>query len=84
VHRAGHCSFTPAETITAARTLLNRLRTGHWDDDALSPADLNAQATALGPAYNIFSTGSTPTATPPAFLRYRPTPYLRPFDLPAW
>ncbi len=85
VHRAGHCSFTPAETITAAQTLLNRLRTGHWDDDALSPADLNAQATALGPAYNIFSTGSTPSlATAPAFLRYRPTPYLRPFDLPAW
>jgi hypothetical protein len=84
VHRAGHCSFTPAETITAAQTLLNRLRTGHWDD-VLSPADLNAQAAALGPAYNIFSTGSTPpVATAPAFLRYRPTPYLRPFDLPAW
>jgi pimeloyl-ACP methyl ester carboxylesterase len=84
VHRAGHCAFTPAETITAAQTLLNRLSTGHWNDEALTPADLNAKAAALGPAYNIFSTGSAVSPTEPAFLRYRPTPYLRPFDLPAW
>jgi len=84
VDRAGHCAFTPAETITAAQTLLNRLSTGHWNDEALTPADLNAEAAALGPAYNIFSTGSAVSPTAPAFLRYRPTPYLRPFDLPAW
>ena len=53
VHRAGHCAFTPAETITAAQTLLNRLNTGRWDLAALRPARLNAQATALGPSYNI-------------------------------
>jgi pimeloyl-ACP methyl ester carboxylesterase len=82
VDRAGHCAFTPAETITAAQTLLNRLSTGHWNDEALTPADLNAKAAALGPAYNIFSTGSAVSPTAPAFLRYRPTPYLRPFDLP--
>jgi hypothetical protein len=84
VDRAGHCAFTPAETITAARTLLNRLSTGRWNDEALTPAGLNAQAAALGPAYNIFSTGSAVSPTAPAFLRYRPAPYLRPFDLPAW
>jgi len=84
VDRAGHCAFTPAETIIAAQTLLNRLGTGHWNDEALTPADLNAEAAALGPAYNIFSTGSAVSPTAPAFLRYRPTPYLRPFDLPAW
>jgi len=84
VHRAGHCAFTPAETITAAQTLLNRLDTGRWDGDALSPGALNAQATALGPAYNIFGSGATVSAAGPAFLRYEPTPYLRPFDLPAW
>ena len=80
VHRAGHCAFTPAETITAAQTLLNRLDTGRWDGDALSPGALNAQATALGPAYNIFGSGATVSATAPAFLRYQPTPYLRPFE----
>ena len=36
VHRAGHCAFTPAETITAAQTLLNRLNTGRWDLAALA------------------------------------------------
>ena len=84
VHRAGHCAFTPAETITAARTLLNRLDTGRWDDDALRPDALNAQATALGPAYNVFGGGATVAAAAPAFLRYQPTPSLRPFNLPAW
>jgi pimeloyl-ACP methyl ester carboxylesterase len=91
VHRAGHCAFTPAETITAAQTLLNRLATGHWSQQALQPASLNAAAAGLGPAYNIFTAqGPTcPTGTPvdgvcataPAFLRFRPDRYLRPFDL---
>ena len=65
VHRAGHCAFTPAETITAAQTLLNRLNTGRWDLAALSPARLNAQATALGPSYNIYSAGSSIVPTRP-------------------
>src|ERR1700731_287613 len=30
VSRAGHCTFTPAETIAAVGTLLNRVETGHW------------------------------------------------------
>jgi hypothetical protein len=77
VNRAGHCAFTPAETITAAQTLLNRLSTGHWN--VPSPAGLNAEATALGPAYNVF-TGATNVA--PAFISYTPARYLRPFDLP--
>ena len=81
VHRAGHCAFTPAETITAVQTLVNRLDTGRWDLSALDPASLNAQTAALGPQYNIFEVGTTIKPTAPAFLRYRPTPYLRPFDL---
>src|SRR5262249_56209547 len=28
VHRAGHCAFTPAETITAVQALVSRLDTG--------------------------------------------------------
>jgi pimeloyl-ACP methyl ester carboxylesterase len=91
VHRAGHCAFTPAETITAAQALLSRLATGHWDFGALQPASMNAAAAALGPGYNVFATpsgGTCPTQpgaavcpTPPAFTRFRPPPYLRPFDL---
>jgi pimeloyl-ACP methyl ester carboxylesterase len=79
VNRAGHCAFTPAETITAVQTLLNRLSTGHWN--VPSPAGLNAEAAALGPQYNIFAVSGLPQATPPAFISYTPAPYLRPFDL---
>jgi hypothetical protein len=55
--------------------------TGRWDRSALDPASLNAQAAALGPQFNIFQVGTAVVPTPPAFLRYRPAPYLRPFDL---
>jgi pimeloyl-ACP methyl ester carboxylesterase len=78
VARAGHCAFTPAETITAVQTLLNRLDTGHWGD--LDPAALNSEAFALGPDYNVY-TGATSEVLP-AFTSYQPAPYLRPFDLP--
>jgi len=76
VHRAGHCTFTPAETVTAVQTLENRLATGRWH--VPSPAAMNAQAAALGPQLNIFTGG---VATPPAFIRYSPAVYLRPFNL---
>jgi pimeloyl-ACP methyl ester carboxylesterase len=81
VQRAGHCAFTPAETITAAQVLLNRLHSGHWDSSALTPANLNSQAAALGPGYNIYSASGGIVATAPAFVSYRPAPYLRPYDL---
>jgi pimeloyl-ACP methyl ester carboxylesterase len=82
VSRAGHCAFTPAETITAAQTLLNRLAAGHWNDQALQPANLNGNAAALGPGYDVFtSSDGSLVATPPAFVSYRPFPYPRPFDL---
>jgi len=82
VHRAGHCQFSPAETITAVDRLLNRLNTGKWTD--LKAADLNQDAAALGPANIIFVT--TPQgvviAVPanPAFFEFKPSQYLRPFD----
>jgi pimeloyl-ACP methyl ester carboxylesterase len=81
VQRAGHCAFTPAETITAAQVLLNRLHSGHWDSSALSPANLNSQAAALGPDDNIYTSGGAIVPTAPAFVSYRPAPYLRPYDL---
>ena len=82
VHRAGHCAFTPAETITAARTLLHRLDTGFWTGHGLRPATLNAGAAALGPEFNIFSVSSQVVPTPPAFINFHPAPYLRPFTIP--
>jgi len=82
VHRAGHCAFTPAETITAARTLLNRLDTGFWTGQGLRPAALNAQAAALGPQFNIFSVNGQVVPVPPAFINFHPAKYLRPFTIP--
>src|SRR6201992_3900012 len=84
VHRAGHCAFTPAETITAVQTLIQRLNTGHWNYGALTPGQLNAAAASLGPSYNIFTSGSSVVATAPEFTRYQPPVYLRPFDLSPW
>jgi pimeloyl-ACP methyl ester carboxylesterase len=79
IDRAGHCAFTPAETIAAVGKLIDRLDTGRWHEP--TAADLNAAATALGPAFNIFASGTTVVATPPAFIDFIPGPYLRPFDL---
>jgi pimeloyl-ACP methyl ester carboxylesterase len=82
VARAGHCAFTPAETITAVQTLENRLYTGRWHVPA--PAAMNAEASALGPQYNIYSLSGTVYPTAPAFTSYTPARYLRPFDLRSW
>jgi len=70
VHRAGHCTFTPAEKLTAFGTLIHRLDTGKWGNST-NPALLNKQAASFGTSLNPL---------PPAFLSYTPTPFLRPFD----
>jgi pimeloyl-ACP methyl ester carboxylesterase len=82
VHRAGHCAFTPAETLTAFQTLIQRLDTGRWDD-ATNPGLMNQEATALGPNLNVFPSpfpSGKLIPTPPAFLNFEPTVFLRPFD----
>jgi hypothetical protein len=71
VSRAGHCTFTPAETIAAFLALIHRVNTGAWGDST-SPSELNAAAAALGHAYNI---------APPSYVGFTPTPFLRPYDL---
>lgn len=68
VHRAGHCTFTPAETVTALVNLIQRLDTGRWPD--LSPDVLDAEAVALGPL----------NVAPPSFIKFAPARFLRPFD----
>jgi hypothetical protein len=81
VHRASHCTFTPAETLTAFQTLIHRLDTGKWEDTT-NPDLMNQEAAALGPNLNVlpepFPTG-TLTPTPPAFLNFQSTLFLRPY-----
>ena len=74
VHRAGHCTFTPAETITAFQSLVLRLDRGDWG--SLGPNRLNQQASALGPQYNVFN--GQPVG--PEYLRYNAPEFLREFD----
>jgi pimeloyl-ACP methyl ester carboxylesterase len=78
VDRAGHCAFTPAETIAAVQTLINRLDSGRWQD--VDATDLNNAATALGPGFNIFGTPQGVVPVPPAYIKFDPSRYLRPFD----
>ena len=61
VNRAGHCAFTPAETITAVQTLENRISTGQWN--VPSPAAMNAEAAALGASHNNPPTTSSRAAS---------------------
>jgi len=77
VHRAGHCAFTEAETITAAQLSVDRLDRGNWDEAALQPAALNQRASALGPRYAIGPHGA---GASPAFFTWTSAPFLRPFD----
>ena len=78
VARAGHCAFTPAETIAAVQTLLARLEMGRWPD--INASALNTAALSTGPAFNIFATSGMIVPTLPAFVDFRPSAYLRPFD----
>ncbi len=70
VHRAGHCAFTPGETVTAFQTLIHRLNTGSWGSTT-QPSAMNAAAAALGAAFNPAG---------PSFLEYQPSVFMRPFD----
>ncbi len=75
VHRAGHCTFSAAETIAALQVLLQRIDTGRWDDPALQPAALNSAAQAQGASANQFFG----FAVAPSFAAYEPAPFPRPF-----
>jgi pimeloyl-ACP methyl ester carboxylesterase len=78
VHRGGHCSFTPAETIAAFQTLNTRMLTGKWK--SFSPAALNNAAFLLGPNYNVMYVNGNPVYTAPEFEQFLPLKFLRPFD----
>jgi len=78
VHRGGHCTFTPAETIAAFQALNIRLQTGKWT--GFGPTSLNNAASALGSNYNVMYVNGNPVYTPPQFEQFQPLNFLRPFD----
>nr|WP_225859584.1 prolyl oligopeptidase family serine peptidase [Streptomyces albicerus] len=67
VDNAGHCSFSPAEHLAALDTVEHRIDTGRWGDTR--PDTLNSRAQQADPT------------SPARYADYRPTPYLRPYDL---
>jgi pimeloyl-ACP methyl ester carboxylesterase len=78
VHRAGHCTFTPAETVAAVEALFIRLSTGKWK--GLSVPALDNAAIDLGPYYNYLYLNNQYVYTSPAFETYKSPKFLRPFD----
>ena len=88
VHRAGHCEFSPPETIAAVQALLSRLETGNWGNlDAGALNQAAAMVAAQVPGSNIVFV-PVPTQpgmfiiapAAPAFFDFTPSQYLRPFD----
>ncbi|MEU9114547.1 hypothetical protein AB0D04_22835 [Streptomyces sp. NPDC048483] len=67
VDNAGHCTFSAGEQLAALHTVEARITTGHWGNT--SPSALNSEARRSAPA------------TPARYLRFRPGPYPRPYDL---
>jgi hypothetical protein len=62
VGRAGHCAFTPSETLAAFLTLIDRLDSGRWGPTR--PVYLNTVAAGLD-------------VGPSAFIVFKPTDVLR-------
>lgn len=63
-HSAGHCGFTPAETLAAVHALVTRVRSGHWPDTSAAGMTTLARETGLGES---------------RFISYAPPPFLRPY-----
>jgi pimeloyl-ACP methyl ester carboxylesterase len=59
---AGHCGFSPGETVAAVEALSARVATGRWGDT--SPDAVNAAAAAVA-------------GQPGRFVAYQPAPFMR-------
>jgi pimeloyl-ACP methyl ester carboxylesterase len=78
VHRAGHCEFTPAETVVAFGVLLHRLDTGKWR--GLEAGGLNQEAENLGAKFNVLLVKGKLHPVAPAYFEFKPDVFLRRFD----
>lgn len=77
VDRAGHCTHTAAEELTALDVLADRVGTGRWPSTA--PDRLNAAAGRYGPELRFlfdWTVNESGTAEP-GFVRHHPAPLPR-------
>ena len=76
VHAAGHCIFTPAETVSALLALIHRVDSGSWPDT--SGDALGASAAAIGSEIRSYRL-RPPVLRAPAFVEWQPaTDFVRP------
>jgi hypothetical protein len=62
---AGHCGFTPAETVVAVHTLMQRITSGDWPATSAAELQRASAATGLGPS---------------RFVDYVPPRFVRPYS----
>jgi pimeloyl-ACP methyl ester carboxylesterase len=79
IKRAGHCSFTDAETLAGLATLIRRIERGFWGDST-DPQQMSKDAASYGPAYNVIPAPFSLSNVSPAFVSYQPALYLRPYS----
>ena len=81
VRSSGHCNFTDAEMMEALRVLMNRVRTGEWED--LSPERLNQEAMKHNSGSAVLSAEESNTAQA-HFFAYHPAETLHAWDYEDW
>jgi pimeloyl-ACP methyl ester carboxylesterase len=81
VGRAGHCIFTPAETVAALQVVIKRVEGGRWHQPTAADS-LNARAISLGPGLNAHLDDETGGLVPtdPAFVEFEPGLYPHPIE----
>lgn len=83
-HSAGHCGFTPAETVASVHALVARVRSGQWPDTSATGMSALADATRLGPSRFVPFTPAVfqRPYTACTLLRTLKDAGVRPFALP--
>jgi hypothetical protein len=64
--------------VVAFRALVSRLDTGTWPE--LGSGALNEAAKALGGKFNVLFVNGQKVHVPPAYFKFQPAVFLRPFD----
>ncbi|TWP52042.1 hypothetical protein FKR81_10660 [Lentzea tibetensis] len=77
VGRAGHCTHTAAEELTALRVLEDRISTGRWP--STDPRALNREAAGHGESFHSLYDWTVDHTGPsaPAFVKCTPGQFLR-------
>ena len=76
IHRAGHCTMTFAEVVTALEALIERIESGAWPH--LDAEALNDASGSRGANANVLVSGQPAAAR---FFEFKPPPFPRSYDI---